>query len=100
MFYRTLRKRKLSHSGRLLKNSGHVRAIAQNTGLCPVRPAPKAFEAVRGLSGLQTHRAHRLEDWKSMFRIVRYFNSLLGRDASANAADKGAGWNGARITIV
>jgi hypothetical protein len=34
MFYLTLRKRKLSPSGRLLKNSGHVRAIARNIGLC------------------------------------------------------------------
>jgi hypothetical protein len=73
MFYLTLRKRKLSPSGRLLKNSGHVQAIARNIGLCPGAPS------------------------KSMFRMVRYFNSLLGRDTSANAAGKG---NGARITIV
>ena len=73
MFYLTLRKRKLSPSGRLLK----IRVtFAQSLG-------------TQGCAGCGPS--------KSMFRMVRYFNSLLGRDASANAAGKG---NGARITIV
>jgi hypothetical protein len=76
MFYLTLRKRKLSPSGRLLK----IRVT---------------FAQSLGTQGCAL--CAQTTSYKSMFRMVRYFNSLLGRDASANAAGKG---NGARITIV
>ena len=60
MFYLTLRKRKLSPSGRLLKNSGHVQAIARNIGLCPGAPNGHVVRCW-GLSGLQTRWARRLQ---------------------------------------